>query len=52
MMVHLQIEGRYCYAVLNFYNYKGKCIPQWMSTKCAVDKNIKRKAERILFLIS
>lgn len=44
MMVHLQIEGRYYYAVLSFYNSKGKRIPRWIPTKCAVDKNTKRKA--------
>lgn len=44
----LQIKGKYYYAVLNFYDTKGKRINRWIPTKCAVDKNTKRKAEKIL----
>lgn len=44
----LQIKGKYYYAVLNFYDSKGKRLPRWIPTRCAVDKNTKRKAERIL----
>lgn len=44
----LQTKGRYYYAVLNFYDLKGRRRPRWFPTRCEVSKNTKRKARTIL----
>ncbi len=44
----LQKKGKYYYAVLNFYDSSGKRVPKWISTKCEVSKNTKRKAQEVL----